>query len=618
MHISAFPHFRISAAFIAGLIYAFSPYHFAHLLGHLQLIALQWIPFYILYLLRGLDRSSFHSPPSTLHPPPSFLRDGLKAGLFLILVGLCDWYYVMYCLLFTGLALLIWLIKRQLTWRGVGVVVTASGLFGVVLAPLLLPMIQAARTWVNASLVRDPGETLTFSADLLGFVTPQVFHPLWGDWALERSAAFSATPSEYTVFAGFTVLLLAGIALMATRKPRPTPKTRRQPAAADTSASTSAWFWAVSAGVFAVLALGPVLKINGRSDLLPGGGQIALPYALLYRIIPFIKLSRSVSRFDVMVMLFLGVTAAFGTVGLVNWGSGRLGNWGNGKLMSRGLPLLVVGLVLFEFLPVPYPVSPPDTPGWYATLAADPAQEAVLNLPANYERPWYLLYQISHGKPLATGYVTRDDPRVLRERAPVLSQFWHLGPDIHTQSFDLSKQGMQVLHDLLGVGWVVLDRYKMPGGPERDVTTDYAQQIFAGQTPIYEDDRLTVYRVIEPVERGPYLILAPGWAPRQSDETGTIWRELPAGQPAGLEIISPSGEPLGLEIEVAAPAGGKLVLTDATGEELASWALSPEVATVRSGPFKAISDAPTSLRLVYEGQADNSAAIYRVSVTIAK
>ena len=56
--------------------------------------------------------------------------------------------------------------------------------------------------------------------------------------------------------------------------------------------------------------------------------------------------------------------------------------------------------------PTPYPVSPPDTPAWYEQLAADPSNEAVLNLPANYERPWYLLYQITHGKPLATGYVT--------------------------------------------------------------------------------------------------------------------------------------------------------------------------------------------------------------------
>ena len=172
---------------------------------------------------------------------------------------------------------------------------------------------------------------------------------------------------------------------------------------------------------------------------------------------------------------------------------------------------MAIGLVLFEFWPAPYPVSPPDTPAWYATLAEDPTEGAVLNLPANYERPWYLLYQTVHGKPLATGYVTRDDPNVLRERAPVLSHFWFLGPDIHTQQFDLAGQGIQVLHDLLGVRWVVLDRYKMPGGPEREITDAYAQSIFAGQAPLFEDERITVYAVPEPAVRGPYLILGTDW-----------------------------------------------------------------------------------------------------------
>ena len=609
------------SAFIAGLIYAFSPYHFAHLLGHLQLIALQWIPFYILCLLRGLDRSTLHSPPSTLHSPPSFLRDGLKAGLFLILVGLCDWYYVMYCLLFTGLAVLIWLIRRQLTWRGVGVVVTAGVLFGVVLAPLLLPMIQATRTWANASLVRDPGETLTFSADLLGFVTPQVFHPLWGDWALDRSAAFSATPSEYTVFAGFTVLFLAGIALMATRKQRRNAKTRQQPAAAAASASTSAWFWMLAAGVFAVLALGPVLKINGRSDLLPGGGQIPLPYALLYRIIPFIKLSRSVSRFDVLVMLCLGVAAAFGVAALTRWAARRSIAARSApstlhpspSTLALAIPLLASALILFEFLPTPYPISPPDTPAWYKQLAADPSNEAVLNLPANYERPWYLLYQITHGKPLATGYVTRDDPSVLRERAPVLSQFWFLGPDIHTENFDLSKQGMQVLHDLLGVGWVVLDRYKMPGGPERDVTTEYAQQIFAGQTPIYEDDRLTVYRVTEPAERGPYIVLAPGWQPRQTNEEGAVWRDLPAGGAASFEVVNPSPGELVVEVVAAAPAGGQLRLLADDGAELAVWEVGTQPQRLQSLPL-ALPAGISSLRLQLDSAGQDAGQILEITV----
>jgi hypothetical protein len=39
-------------AFVAGLIFTFAPYHFAHLLGQLNLTSLQWIPFYILALFK--------------------------------------------------------------------------------------------------------------------------------------------------------------------------------------------------------------------------------------------------------------------------------------------------------------------------------------------------------------------------------------------------------------------------------------------------------------------------------------------------------------------------------------------------------------------------------------
>lgn len=179
---------------------------------------------------------------------------------------------------------------------------------------------------------------------------------------------------------------------------------------------TTARFYLLSAAFFALLALGPVLKINGRTDLLPGGGEIPLPYRLLYETVPFIKLSRSVSRMDVMVMLFLGVAAAFAVVWLVDrLQAGRQA--GAQRAIAIATPLIIGGLIIFEFLPAPFPVSPPDTPAWYATLAQDPAPGVVFNLPANFERPGYLLYQITHGKPITTGYVTRDDPKTLRERA---------------------------------------------------------------------------------------------------------------------------------------------------------------------------------------------------------
>ena len=39
-------------AFVAGVIFTFAPFHFAHLLGHMQVISLEWIPFFALYILR--------------------------------------------------------------------------------------------------------------------------------------------------------------------------------------------------------------------------------------------------------------------------------------------------------------------------------------------------------------------------------------------------------------------------------------------------------------------------------------------------------------------------------------------------------------------------------------
>ena len=44
-----------SAAFAGGLIFTMAPFHFAHLLGHMQVFSMIWPPFYVLWLLRVLD-----------------------------------------------------------------------------------------------------------------------------------------------------------------------------------------------------------------------------------------------------------------------------------------------------------------------------------------------------------------------------------------------------------------------------------------------------------------------------------------------------------------------------------------------------------------------------------
>jgi hypothetical protein len=472
-------------AFVAGAIFTYSPFHFAHLLGHMQVISLEWIPFFALYLLRVVRPFAAASRPSSRRTAHN---EGM-AVLFLTLVALCDWYYVLYCLLFTAVTFT-WALWRS--WRkgdaspsrAVHLVLVFGGIwtvFAIVLSPLLAPMMREAGQF--SFMVPNPGQSRILSADLLAYLTPQEFHPLWGDWAREKANMFTSTVSEHQVFAGYTVLALAAVALLFAGNQG---RTDRGP-----------WTWVLVS--FFILSLGPALHIGGQSQLLPGGGEIPLPYAWLARLIPFMEITRSVSRLSVIVMLAAAMLAAIA----LQWVMTR---FRHGWVLAGA----ALGLVLFEFLPAPYPMSPPDTPAWYSDLAASAEKGAVLNLPMNWDRPGYLLYQTVHGKPLTAAYISRDDPRTLTERAPVLQHFRHLGPDII--AFDLAPQGLQVLNDL-GVGWVVLDRYKMPGGTERSYTEAAAAEIFHDVKPTYEDDRITAY-IVPPAEPvGPYLVLGEGWGP---------------------------------------------------------------------------------------------------------
>ena len=196
----------------------------------------------------------------------------------------------------------------------------------------------------------------------------------------------------------------------------------------------------------------------------------------------------------------------------------------------------------------------------------------VLNLPMNYDRPGYLLYQTVHQKPLAVAYISRDDPRTLTERSPVLQHFRHLGPDI--LDVDPVQAGRTILSDL-GIDLVIQDRYKMPGGLERSYTEGLANAIFAAEPPLYIDDRITVHRVQPPITPMPYLVLgAFNWGPLEQGEGGGRQRAL-IGQPAALHLHHvPPQSRLHLRYRTLPNVGLQLRVAD--GQTLASFPPAPD------------------------------------------
>jgi hypothetical protein len=280
------------------------------------------------------------------------------------------------------------------------------------------------------------------------------------------------------------------------------------------------------------------------------------------------RISRSVSRFALMVQLAVAVGAGVGLAALL-------------RRMRRRQALLASGLlalVLLEFWAAPYPLSPPDTPEWYRSAQAqptDPERPVLLNLPMNYDRPGYLLYQTEHERPLAVAYISRDDPRTLTERVPLLQHLRHLGPDIIAA--DLATVGPTVLQDL-GVGTVVLDRYKMPGGAEREVTEAIAAELFGDQLPLYEDERLTVYEANAVAAPAPYLRLEPSaWGPLERDEAG-----VPRGRNVGEEaaLVSLQHGSGGEGMRISYRGDGSLLVEDAGGAPLQTLPPAPEGASM--------------------------------------
>ena len=183
---------------------------------------------------------------------------------------------------------------------------------------------------------------MILSADLRGWFTPTVFHPLFGgdivrELHLVQQRALNPDLPGFrdlnTVFLGWVSLALAVMGAVAYRR------------------KLEAWIWTTV--LFGLFTLGPLLQINGRTqfDLDGIDTTVPLPFALLHYL-PVIKANRAPNRNSVVLMLGLAVLAGYGVL----WLLGRLERWQEGRearakkpSFSKKLgfwPLIVVAGVL--------------------------------------------------------------------------------------------------------------------------------------------------------------------------------------------------------------------------------------------------------------------------------
>ncbi len=425
------------ASFLAGLTFGFWPYVVSHF-DHPNLIFIAWIPLSMLALHRIFVYKR--------------KRDALFLTFFLAMLGITRWQllviggfaiggYLLYCWWQSG-------------WSRRGITLAlASGLAaGVLLLPLAWFMLQSlAENKLAANLLYH--QTDSGQADLLAFVLPSRFHPLWGAWVQQTA-----------VFANFTFNKFYTPTLLFSALPWVVLGLRQR---------KTAWLWGSIGVLYFLLSLGSVLRVNGQ--LYP---QIPLPYRLIEDNI-FIELVRRPGRYNILLGLPMALLLAHGMAWLLPALS---------STKQRSLWAFAAILLLFEMLSTPFPlVDTRIVPPGYAALPPAETPYAIVTVPlTRIPTKLAMFYQLSHDFPLVGGQIARRtaDTYSFIDGIPFLASLRQDGT-IPDTAVAVSQQ----LARLTAVNVQYLVAQKQ--GLDHHHTTNLRNWL--PYAPFYEDDELVIY-----------------------------------------------------------------------------------------------------------------------------
>jgi hypothetical protein len=487
-------------AWLAGLVFAWSPVLVARGTGHYSLVAAAPLPAFLLCLMNA-ERSRT-------------LRSAALVGLCVAWAAFCDVYYAVYCLMMGAgyvamsvvhvtrvaapaprtwrwildvlIVLLAGLVAGLLFGRGgridvFGLQVSLRGLYTPVLVLTLLvvaralvalrprvsledwmPSSIAARTLIVAGLAcAGPLAPVLYGlgqrvidgrydsppvfwrssprgVDLLTLFEFNPSHPLARRFHDAQTANATAFV-DYTAALSLVAILVVWVAVW-----RADFRPRKR--------------WLGLAAGFATLSLGPFLYVGGTNTLVP------LPWALL-RYIPLVGAARSPARFAVvaalgLALLFAGALAALGA---------------RYPQRRRAIAVIAGALIVFELWPAPRILYSAEVPSVYRTIAADPRPVRIVELPfgvrdgvsgvGNFSSR-YLLHQTVHGKKLMGGYLSRiSKKRVDEVRAqPTLNALITLseGRTLTRDEAARIRARAPGFLQRANVGYVVIDQARAP------------------------------------------------------------------------------------------------------------------------------------------------------------
>jgi hypothetical protein len=472
------------AAFLAGLLYECWPFRLSQL-DHPNLISTQWIPLFLLFLIRAVRLGRW--------------RDGVLAGVFLALTGYTRWQQLVPAAILGGIYLLCTLPGRRTSWRRWGPVLLIAGVIAAVaLTPPALMLIRQQRTEPVQLLVEDEEEGM--QTDLLAYLTPGPSHSVLNSLTQPAYARYYADRSEPRRFAACVGVTTSALALLGMWKAR-----------------RAGLIWVAMAVVLILLALGPILRLNGQLYL-----NVPMPYRLAARLY-VVRLLRVPDRFNMFLASPVAMLSAHGVAHVMTLIQKR-GKWATFAVLG-----LLGAVILFEYVAVPVPLIRPKVSEFHRWLSAEPDDFAVLDLPIDTSSSKrYMAAQVTHQHPILQG----KTPRFPQGAFDYLnSQPWIRAlqgsgkmPPTHT---DVSRQLETLAQD--GVRYVILDKKSI--GSDRLAHWRHYFLV----APRFEDERIVVYTTSPLAARDFALMdeLTPGIGPVSVAVPTDC---LNPGQPLGVDV----------------------------------------------------------------------------------
>lgn len=363
------------ASMLAGVIYAFCPYHILHSYCHLGLAMIQWMPLYVLFLFKLREKRTY--------------PNAVGCGATFALVALTAYYYGFFMAIFTAIFLLIALIyslavkkrEHQLSFRDWAAPLLALITAAILTIPFILNVLGAKGKGIAEISERALWQLESLSAAFWSYLVPSGENPIFRSFIIDFLQVRTGGVSiEHTIYLGYVPLALAVLALI---------RWWLDKRSNEEKINFAVPFFSLMLLAVFVFSAPPKVHLLGL--------EIAMPSYYFHQVLPMFQ---AYVRLGIVAVLMLSVLAGIGLNYLLR------------KFTTPKGHILVTSLVLFlllvEFVNIPpfrhTELGAPAVPEVYKWLSGQPGDFVITEypVPIRFSEEYHnrLFYQRIHQKKL--------------------------------------------------------------------------------------------------------------------------------------------------------------------------------------------------------------------------